>query len=246
MIDLEGALTDLAEHLDHPDGHELADTVRDRITANPRHADRCNRRVRALVAVAAAAVFLTTAVVTIGPARQAVADWLGIGGVEIRQGQPVPTGANPVPGSPGPKRPPNASASVDRAQTRVQFHIATARGAGRLLGVGVDRRVPGGLVVLTYDRFTLVELASYRDHLPPVEKTVDPKARIEHVTVNGQPGHWISGAHEVAYLDRSGNFKVDTVRRSGAVLIWEHDGVTFRIEGPVRLAEATRIATTIR
>jgi hypothetical protein len=50
----------------------------------------------------------------------------------------------------------------------------------------------------------------------------------------------------VRYLDRSGNFRTDTVRRSGAVLLWERAGVTYRIEGPTRLAEAKRIAATVR
>jgi hypothetical protein len=247
VIDLDVALADLAEHLDHPPGDDLVAVVRDRVVAiQPRRIDRHRRQVRTLVAVAAAVVLLAAAVVAIGPARRAVADWLGIGAVEVRQGNPVPTGANPVPGSPRSGPTPSAAVTVDRAQRQVQFHIARAgRAAGPLLGVEVDRRVPGGLVALRYARFTLVELASYRDSPPQVMKTVDPAARIEPVTVNGKPGLWIVGAHEVGYRDRSGNFRTDTVRRSGAVLLWERAGVTYRIEGPTRLAEAKGIAAAV-
>ena len=102
----------------------------------------------------------------------------------------------------------------------------------------------GGLVVLRYPRFTLVEIAG-DEHGPTIGKILDPNARVEPVTVDGQPGLWIVGAHEVGYFDRSGNFATDTVRRSGPVLLWQRSGVTYRIEGLARLSDALRTARSL-
>ena len=38
----------------------------------------------------------------------------------------------------------------------------------------------------------------------------------------------------------------DEIRLAGNVLIWEHDGITFRLETTADQATATRIATSMR
>lgn len=252
MIDLERALADLAEHLDHPPGDGLFETVRDRISSAAPVDTRSRRRVRALIAIAASLVAILAAVIAIAPARHAVADWLGIGAVEIRRSdRPLPAGssARTVPGAPSAKR--NAAVVVAEeyaaAQHAVDFTIATPKdaSAGVLAGVEVDRRVPGGLVVLRYPRFTLVEIAG-DEHGPGIGKLLDPAAGVEPVTVDGRPGLWIVGAHEIGYFDRSGNFATDTVRRSGPVLLWQRGSVTCRIEGIPRSADALRVARSLR
>ena len=116
---------------------------------------------------------------------------------------------------------------------------------GPLLGVETDTRIPGALVALRYKGFTLVEIASVRNGAT-VGKVLDPQARIESVTVRNTPGLWITGAHQIGYLNRAGEFETETVRRSGPVLMWARAGVTYRIEGVPRLADARAIAATIR
>ena len=49
----------------------------------------------------------------------------------------------------------------------------------------------------------------------------------------------------IGYVDRSGRFITDTVRRSGAVLMWERGGVTYRIEGLRSLDDAQAAAATL-
>jgi hypothetical protein len=172
--------------------------------------------------------------------------------VEVRRSdRPLPTGTSghTVPGSPG-GTPRDLAARRRLAEARkvVQFTIATPRdpSVGALSSVVVDRRVSGGLVALGYARFTLIEVTAYAADPEPVGKVIDPAARVDRVIVNGSPGLWIAGAHEIAYLDRTGKFKTDTVRRSGSVLLWAQAGVTYRIEGFSALADAQRVAASIR
>jgi len=248
VIDLEAALTDLADHLDHPAGDDLAAAVRRRISApEPR---RAPSRSRTLLVLAAAIVVILGALLAIAPARRAIADWLGIGAVEVvRTEHPLPPGSSALT-VPGALDAPPSGAVTRRlaaARKHVAFTIAEPHGAavGALLGVDSDPRVPGGLVALRYTRFTLVEIATARTG-PTVGKFIDPEARIESVTVAGRPGLWITGAHQIGYLNRAGNVETETVRRSGPVLLWTHGDVTYRIEGIPRLAAAQAIAATIR
>jgi hypothetical protein len=250
VIDLDAALFDLAEHLDHPVAENLADVVLGRVAPG---VPRARRRMRAALAVAAAVVVLSAALLAIGPARHAIADWLGIGAVEVRHsGGTVPpaTGTNTVPGAPAPGTAapgPVVARQLDAACAEVKFVIETPRAAsaGGLSGVEVDRRVRDGLVVLRYPQFTLVEIASRGGNGPILLKMLGALP-VEHVTVAGVPGLWISGAHEVGYVGRDGSVRTDTVRRSGPVLLWERGDVTYRIEGLDRLADALAIARTLR
>ena len=248
MIDLELALADLAEHLDHPVGDDLAAAVRSRV-ANSLTAGR--DRSRSLLAVAAVFVLIVATALAIPPSRHAIADWLGIGAIEVRRPDStlgsVP-GKNPVPGSSGATGGTEAIARARLAAARkvVDFTIATpsAASAGPLRSVAVDRRPPGGLVALGYARFTLVEVtANARDPLP-LAKLVEP-GRIDHVMVGRSPGIWIRGVHVVAFLDRDGNMQTDSLRRAGSVLIWQRGGVTYRIEGFDDLADAQKVAASV-
>jgi hypothetical protein len=250
VIEFERALVDLAEHLDHPPGDDLVAAVRRRIEGPVLLDERARHRARALATIAAVLIVIVAAVVTIPPARRAIADWLGIGAVEIRRSeQPLPNGPPEltIPGASGSSSLNSKPAQLAAAQKMVQFTIRTAHdpSAGALSGVEVDSRVRGGLVVLRYGRFTLVEIATDM-HEPIIGKLLDPRARAEPVTVDGLRGTWIIGAHQIAYLDRSGKFKTDTVRRSGPVLLWAGGGVTYRIEGLSRLVDAQRIAGSLR
>jgi hypothetical protein len=250
VIDLEHALFDLAEHLDIADDDELVSAVRRRIV-DPASVDtRRRNRTRSLIAVAAVFILIVGAVLTIPPARHAIAEWLGIGAVEIRRtDHPLPTGPHTltVPGAPDSTRDITAAKDLAAARHAVQFTIATPRDAstGALWDVKVDRRVPGGLAALRYEHFTLVEIAS-QPGTTTIGKLLDPGVRVEPATVAGHDGLWISGAHEITYLGRTGHIETDTVRRSGPVLLWTNAGVTYRIEGFSRQADAQKVAASVR
>ena len=102
---------------------------------------------------------------------------------------------------------------------------------------------PGGLVTLTYDDYTVVEVATDPDE-PTIAKFIEG-GPIEDVVVHGHAGMWIPEAHRIGYIDRSGKLDFDTLRRAGPVLLWSVDDVTFRVEGPPTLDEAMAVANTI-
>jgi hypothetical protein len=243
VIDLERALFDVAEHLDHPAGDELADAVRRRVAAPTRLASRRADRSRSLVAVAAVFIVIVAAALAIPSSRHAIADWLGIGAIEVRRsdGPRVSTrpGSQPLPGSPGSSAP-NENVVVPRnlagARELVDFTIATLHdpSAGTLARIEVDRRPDGGLLVLDYGRFTLVEVRTNPEF---IAKLIDRTATVERVRVEG--------AHEIAYQTSSGAVATDTIRRSGPVLIWARSGLTLRLEGFDTLADAQKVAASI-
>ena len=101
------------------------------------------------------------------------------------------------------------------------------------------------MVALDYGEFRIVEVAAGTGP-PVIAKGLEPKTRIQAVTVGGAPGVWITGTHHVvAYLDRDGNIRRDTVREEGHVLLWAEGGVTFRIEGFDQLAGTRQVADSI-
>jgi hypothetical protein len=233
VIDLDAALTDLAEHLDYPAGDDLVARVRAQINA-PARSKRSPSRWLSVAAVILA--LLAALALAITPSRDAIARWLGVGAVEVRTSStPPPTNPTATFGAP--------AVDVTAAQQKVSFPIRTA--PAPLKRVAVDPSIPGGLVALTYDDFTIVEIATKFDE-PPIAKTVAPGQRVEPVTVNGHEGFWIGNEHAIGFIDRHGDYRVDTVRRSGPVLVWADAAVTFRIEGLRTLAAAQELAASLR
>jgi hypothetical protein len=212
-------------------------------------ADR--RRPPRLLVAAAVLLVIGLAVLTVAPAREAVARWLGIGAVRIeRTDQPVVTGpaSSTSPGAVAPTRP-DGSIDVEAVAQRVPFEVRlpTAEVAGEPTAASTDPAVPSGLIEVRYPGFTLVELASQPGGAPVVAKFLGPGTETAPVTVAGQPGLWITGdPHEVAFIDPDGATRLDRVRRAGDVLLWEEGGVTYRIEGAPSLDEALAVAGSLR
>ena len=82
MSELEARLSELA--VEWPEAPDVAPRVRARLEARPR------RRIWPRVAIPVAVVALVAAV---PPARSAVLDWLGLGGVKIERVPEAPTPA---------------------------------------------------------------------------------------------------------------------------------------------------------
>src|SRR5262249_40998019 len=157
-------------------------------------------------------------VLAVGPARDAVAGWLGIGAVKVRRSGP-PVTSPTTPTTPGSTEPDVTRTDLAAARKQVDFEIVTPRGAPPPAPVLVDRRIPGGLVVLTYDHSPLVEIPT--DPAQPLVTKFVGSGAVEAVTVHGHAGMWIPRPHQIGYIDRSGQLEFDTVRRSGPVLLWE-------------------------
>jgi hypothetical protein len=80
-----------------------------------------------------------------------------------------------------------------------------------------------------------------------VEKLVDEVgASITHVEVNGSDGFWIEGPpHVIRYLTPSGAARLEATRLVGDALVWERDGVLYRIESSLGRDETIEVAESI-
>jgi hypothetical protein len=79
------------------------------------------------------------------------------------------------------------------------------------------------------------------------QKGVPAGVVVEPVTVNGVAGYWIAGGlRAFAYTDANGVIQFEDVRSAGNTLLWERDGVVYRLESALPKAEALRVAASVR
>jgi hypothetical protein len=77
-------------------------------------------------------------------------------------------------------------------------------------------------------------------------KLVDGGTTVDQVLVHGAPAFWLGGAPHVFMFETGRRDLVeDETRLTGNVLIWEADGVTFRLESNLNLEESLKIAESL-
>jgi hypothetical protein len=83
---------------------------------------------------------------------------------------------------------------------------------------------------------------------PILGKAIGPETTLEAVPLSsGTAAYYLAGKpHQFFYRDTSGNIQPDTLRLAGNTLLWESNGVTYRLEAQVSREEAVRIASTLR
>ncbi len=78
-------------------------------------------------------------------------------------------------------------------------------------------------------------------------KTLGPGNTITPVDVDGATGLWISGpVHELFVFDGAGDVRPEQTRIVGNVLAWVRNETLFRIETPLGLDDALRVARSMR
>ena len=263
MTELESALADLATALAIPPTPDLATTVAARLREPgrvPSPPPVIRRSLRRSLLLAAALALLIVG--------GAVAVRLGLDLLSVETG-PIPGSATSptLTASPGASRPPGSTLGLGaarpldevRAEAPFTVRIPTALGPPEAVYVGgPDLR---GQVAFVY---------GVREDLPAsptldgagllitqnqgepddglAHKLVDMGvATIDAVTVDGARGLWISGEpHVFWYLAPDGAVIQESQRLVGDTLVWERDGVLYRIEGSVPLTRAMEIAASMR
>ncbi len=268
--ELATALADLGARLAYPDpGERFVSSViarveslggpapvRGRVITLRRRAVGARRRPAwSLVAAAAVVLVLTaTAVLVASPAaRHAVADLLGLGGVRIEQ----TTGPLPSPQFEGFHL--GRRVTLGEARARSSFPILVPAGMAPD-EVYVDEGLhPGEVSMVFRARPGLpaahptgagMLISEFRAELNEEQlrkMTHVGTTTVTGVTVNGRPGLWISGEpHAVYYVDAEGRTLTDTVRLAGDVLLWESNGITYRIESALPLERVLEIASSMQ
>ncbi len=258
-------LARLGRAIDYPKPRDAWPVVRARIVGHRRRpwwAVLAGPRLP-LVPVALAVLAIVVGVFALSPdARSAAQEFLRLRGVEIFRApqtpSPTPTrtaGASPAPLAPGER----LTLAEARAAVSFAFLVPTDAALGDPDEVFVARTASTAQVYLIY---------RVRSGIPPspqagvsalvaalrggVEeaifgKVVGPGTKLEPVTVNGGRGFWLEGSpHQFFYRDPSGGIRDETLRLAGNTLLWEHGGVTYRLEANVSKGEAVRIAASFR
>jgi hypothetical protein len=248
MMDLERSLTAVGKRIAWPDDADLTSSLRSAI------GDDTPRRVtwaRGLAyAATLAALVVALSLVSFPGVRTAVADFLGIGGVRIDTEGSVPTPADEF--DLGERM------SLSQARNAVAFEVKVPAALGLPDLVWLDTGVSGGQVALGYESSPDLPAAPGTDlgalvtQFPDAEVSdvalkkatgSQPGTAFEPVTVEGDQGFWVSGEpHVIAYLEPDGDIRNETVRLAGNVLLWESNGVTYRIESTLSLSDVLAIA----
>lgn len=77
-------------------------------------------------------------------------------------------------------------------------------------------------------------------------KMLGPDARVEFVTVQGASGRWIEGEPHQLAIATDGQSAMVTNRLATNTLVWERDGITYRLEAKVSRDLALSIAETVK
>lgn len=239
MSDLGTELAAVAQFLEVPDpGDVLRDRVVERVTSAA--APRVRKHRRRLIAAAVVAVTGAVAV----PVAPAVADWLGIGGVEIISVPDDPTGATV---------PPTFDDQLGRKVTAREAASSFGRRIVRsdVLGapnaVWLDERGATPMVTFDYGDVLITQfLAPLESRDVIASKFAGPDVLVEQVDVDGTPGLWLEGAHGIALREPGGGTSYVAMRLSANALVFERDGMTFRVETEGTKEDALTVARSLR
>ena len=81
-----------------------------------------------------------------------------------------------------------------------------------------------------------------------IEKSIGPSGTAEPVTVEGQPGYWLTGPPHgfVWWRSVDGEYIEDSRRTVGDTLVWTSDGMLYRLETELGRDAAIEIAESLR
>jgi hypothetical protein len=243
MPELELALRDLGGSLDWPAAPDLEAPVRRRMGEAPARRPLVSRR--ALVVALAVLAVAVGAVFAVPQSRAAILEFFHLRGVTIERVQELPTvsvqtGLGTFLGD---------RVTLAEARERASFEVVVPQALGEPDEVYFQEGPPpGGMVSFIYGtsddpRALVTQFAARVKDV--IFKKVAPEGKIEAVTVDGQPGYWLEGAHFFSYLDREGDMQSEQVRLAGNVLLWERGTRTLRLEADISKQEALRIAASV-
>ncbi|MFI5924589.1 hypothetical protein ACIA3K_01285 [Micromonospora sp. NPDC051543] len=235
---LEAELRDLGGWLDTPATPDVTARVRDRLVGDVRG----RRRWRSLAAAAVVALL----VAALPPMRAAVADAVGevlrFAGVDIVTSSTPPS----PPGEPSPL-PSLRTVGLDEARRAVRFPVRVPAALGPPERVSVadpDGTDAYRVATLLYEGGAL-RLDAFDGRLDLTFHKRTSRPGVEWTQVDGDFAVWVDGPHVLSYVDRSGQIRRETARLAASTLIWEQNGVTYRLEGARSMAEALEIARSL-
>lgn len=261
---LEEALRDLGRELAFPATPDLASRMPALLEQQPPiPLPATQRRERRLLWLAAAVLALLLGTLALFPGvRTAIAERLGLSGLQIRWVEEMPT--------PAPVGTPlflGRQVTLEEAQKAADFpvRLPTAEGFTTpneiyLLGQGDDAMVsfvyaareglPESEVRGVGALLTQFRGEADRNLLEKGLRADDGELNtdLEAVTVAGARGFWISGAPHSVFLvcQENEECREERYRLAGNALLWEEDGVTFRLESALSREESLAVAASLQ
>ena len=253
--DLELQLVAAGRELEFPDPPDIAHLVMARINSQQLQ-PRWIRPAYVVVLAVAALIIAASGILILSPdARRAVADLLRVPGVGIQLKEPSVS-------PPTPKQLDELGlgqrVSFEEAEDKVEFDVRRPTALGSPEIVLYRSSPPGGMITLVYEPNlevgeTSVEgvgllLTQFKGRLdsPYFQKAVGSGSRVQEVLIEGRSGFWIEGTpHLLTFRDAQGEVVRERARLAGNVLLWDRNGVTFRIEGDLGRELTIRIAESM-
>jgi hypothetical protein len=194
------------------------------------------RSRRALVLALAVLVLAVAIAFAVPPARSALLRFFHLRGVTVERVNTLPQAFR-------------RSLQAGLGAERTLAEAARVAGFAPALPPAVDIRrayARPGVIAMPLGGGRLLSELSAAD-LGLSKKFASQATRIEPVQVNGDDGIWLEGGeHVLVYLNADGTPVVQTLRLAGNTLVWQHRGLTYRLEGPLTKAQALKLAESIQ
>jgi hypothetical protein len=209
------------------------------------------KRSLRLAWIAAALVVALAALLAVPTVRAQLAEWIQIGVVRIFQGSATPT--------PEPSTTPQPTLLPSLLDLDGETTLETARQLASfpvlLPSYPSDLGLPDHVFLQEMDQPFLIlvwvnhqqpgRVALSLQTFPPGSIAAEKwnPTSVNETTVNGHSAAWVTGP----YLIRLRNGNLDMRRLvEGNVLVWEQDGLTYRLETKLSLSEAVKIAESLK
>lgn len=213
-------------------------------------------RITALVRAAIVLMLVILALLAVPQVRAKLLEVLKIGSIQILIRESTPTAAassntmTPFPPDnyliPGRHDLSELSGETtfDAAQNDTSFEIKIPAALGRPDRVFVPEETQGSMVVLIWSSTYAAEQASISLHILDTQMSGIKSATepVELPAIGNTGAVWVTGEH---YLFFENLAFTDIWYTTGNVLIWEVDGITYRLESDLSLEEATSIAESL-
>ncbi|HWI21714.1 MAG TPA: sigma-70 family RNA polymerase sigma factor [Baekduia sp.] len=201
---------------------------------------RALNRLRDQIGEATLVVLVTVAVAAaaVPPVRAAIGRILGFaGGERVERVERVPQGRRLDLGT---------AMTLARARERAGFPILLPRRLGMPTGVLVGGDLDGRAVTLVYGDDTALTAIPQASILS-VAKQIGAEVQVRWVEVSGSSGLWIArGPRALTIPGAAGTRSTRRAAIPGAgVLLWDRDGIAYRLETRQPLATALTIARSV-
>jgi hypothetical protein len=267
VSDLEATLAGLSSHVEWPETPDLAARVRARLDETPapvalrprRSAFRPRLRPRLRVAAVLLVVLLVAGTLAVLPGpRAAIAGFLGIGPVRITRdpGAVLPPA---VPSQLGEGLGLGRRVTVGQALAATGRPVPVPARLGAPDAVWLDETVPGGAVTIVYRPrpglpadgptglgLLLTQLPGRIERAIYLKKVASAGTTVREVRVGTAAGLWIEGdLHGLFYVGRDLTDREEPNRLAGNTLLWERDGLVYRVEAQTSADAALAIAASL-